>query len=94
MIHHDKFGVIATPKISAMYKKGSFTHRASYANGFKTPTLKELYYHYESSRMGMYRLYLGNKDLNPQKSNYYSVSTEYKRNKFKTSFKPLYQSSK
>lgn len=85
LIHHQTFGVIATPKISAMYKKSRLTYRASYSKGFKAPTLKELYYYYESERMGMYRLYLGNKDLKPQKSDYYAVSTEYKHHKFRTS---------
>lgn len=85
VIHHDQFGVIATPKIAAMYKIGNFTHRISYANGFKSPTLKELYYFYESERMGVYRLYLGNKDLKPQKSNYYTISSEFKYKKFRTS---------
>jgi len=84
-IHHRTFGLIATPKISGMYKIGRFTCRASYSNGFKTPTLKQLYYYYESNRMGIYRLYLGNEGLKPQTSNYYSFSTEYKHNKIRTS---------
>jgi hypothetical protein len=84
-IHHNKFGFISTPKLSAMYKQGKLTYRASFARGFKTPTLKELYYYYESERMGMYRLYLGNEDLKPQKSNYISFSLEFKKNKFSTS---------
>ncbi|WP_066629569.1 TonB-dependent receptor [Labilibacter marinus] len=84
VIYHNQFGVIATPKISAMYKTGKFTHRATYANGFKSPTLKELYYYYESQRMGMRRLYLGNDDLKPQQSHYYNISTEYKYKKIRT----------
>jgi len=35
--------------------------------------------------MGIYRLYLGNEDLKPQKSDYYTISAEYKHNKFRTS---------
>ncbi len=84
VINHERYGTIVTPKIAAMCKKGKFTHRISYANGFKSPTLKELYYYYESERMGMYRLYLGNKDLKPQKSNYYSLSTEFKTKSFRS----------
>ena len=83
-IYHEKFGTIATPKISAMYKTGKFTHRATYANGFRSPTLKELYYYYESNRMGTYTLYKGNSDLKPQKSNYYSISTQFRKKAFKT----------
>ncbi len=77
-IFHDQFGFICTPKVSAMYKIGHFTNRISFANGFKSPTLKELYYYYESERMGTYTLYLGNEDLKPQKSNYLSISSVYK----------------
>ncbi len=77
-IYHDKSGFIATPKFTIMYKQPLFTHRFTYSNGFKSPTLKELYYYYESDRMGMYRLYLGNADLKPQKSHYFSLSTEFK----------------
>ncbi len=83
-IYHDQFGFMCTPKLSAMYKIGQFTNRISYANGFKSPTLKELYYYYESERMGTYTLYLGNEDLKPQKSNYFSISSVYKNKKIKT----------
>ncbi len=83
-IYHDISGFTATPKISAMYKQNKFTHRFTYSNGFKSPTLKELYYYYESQRMGIYRLYLGNEDLKSQKSHYFSFSTECQLNKFRT----------
>lgn len=83
-LYHDKTGFSVTPKLSMMYKESKFTHRFTYSNGFKSPTLKELYYYYESNRMGMYRLYLGNEDLKAQKSHYFSLSSEFKANKFKT----------
>ncbi|MDQ2177880.1 TonB-dependent receptor [Marinifilum sp. D714] len=83
-LYHDKTGISVTPKLSMMYKESKFTHRFTYSNGFKSPTLKELYYYYESNRMGMYRLYLGNEDLKAQKSHYFSLSSEFKANKFKT----------
>lgn len=78
VIYYDKTGMTYTPKLSAMYNLILFTFRVTYANGFKSPTLKELYYYYESDRMGMHRLYLGNEDLKPQKSHYFSVSADYK----------------
>lgn len=81
-IYHRMFGFMATPKVSGMLKSGKFTNRINYAYGFKSPTLKELYYYYESNRMGTYTLYLGNEDLKPQKSRYYSASTQYKNKKF------------
>lgn len=91
-IYHSNAGFMATPKITTRYKQKHFTHRFSYANGFKSPTLKELYYTYESSRMGKYRLYLGNKDLKPQKSHYLSLSTDYKKGPFSTGIS-LYSNS-
>jgi len=84
-LYHDIAGFSITPKISAMYKLGQFKHRFTYSNGFKSPTLKELYYYYETERMGLHRLYLGNEDLKPQRSHYFSLSTEYKYKKLQTS---------
>jgi outer membrane receptor for ferrienterochelin and colicins len=83
-IYHDRSGFTLTPKFTAMYKQNAFTYRLTYSNGYKTPTLKELYYYYESFRMGTYTLYLGNTELKPQKSNYISLSTEYVKGKFRT----------
>ncbi len=70
---HDQFGNSYSPKISALFNLNDFNFRAAYAKGFKAPDLKELYYRYHK---GSY-LYLGNKDLNPQKNDYYSLSAEY-----------------
>lgn len=81
-IYHNKFGFIATPNLSAILKQQKFNWRINYSYGFKSPTLKELYYYYESERMGIHSLYLGNENLQPQKSNYISFSSEFKQNKF------------
>ena len=75
--HHEAFGLRLTPKVSAMYRIGNpFRLRATWSQGFKTPTTKERYYRYVRQMSGTY-LYLGNLDLTPQKSNYFSVSGEY-----------------
>lgn len=84
-LYHNIAGFSITPKISAMFKEKRFTYRFTYSNGFKSPTLKELYYYYESERMGIHRLYLGNEDLKPQRSHYFSLSTEYKHKRLQTS---------
>lgn len=73
LVKHDNFGSIVTPKISALYKLGEFNLRGTYSRGFKTPTLKEQYYYYEKRGT----LYLGNTDLDPQKSNYYTLGFDY-----------------
>lgn len=72
-IKHKTFGTDLTPKISAMYKLGDFNFRSTYSQGFKTPSLQELYYEYESSRS----IAVGNTDLKPEKSKYYNLSVEY-----------------
>jgi outer membrane receptor for ferrienterochelin and colicins len=72
-VKHKEFGSAFTPKVAVLYELGDFNFRGSYAGGFKAPTLKELYYHYEKRGY----LYLGNPDLDPQKSNYYALSAEY-----------------
>ena len=73
---NEQFGWRLTPKISAMAKAGDFRVRAQWGQGFKTPTPKELHYRYVREMSGTY-LYLGNTDLKPQTSDYYSLGTEY-----------------
>lgn len=78
---NENFGWKLTPKISAMLRLGLFRLRTSWAQGFKTPTLKELHYKYIRDMNGV-RLYLGNKDLKPQVSNYFSLGGEYTDRRF------------
>ena len=74
---NEQFGFRLTPKLSAMYRLGeAWRLRGTWSQGFKTPTPKELYYRYVRQMSGTY-LYLGNKDLTPQLSNYYSAGIEY-----------------
>ena len=82
---HKEFGKTLTPKISAMYKLGNLVFRGTYSNGFKAPTIKELYYHYYASIMSKYKAYYGNPDLKAQKSNYYALNIEYNLSKVKFS---------
>ena len=72
-VKHDNFGAIATPKISLLYKLQNINLRGTYSSGFKAPTLKEQYYYYIMRGT----LYLGNTELDAQKSDYYSVGVDY-----------------
>jgi outer membrane receptor for ferrienterochelin and colicins len=90
LVHHNEFGTKPTSKISVFYKPNDFSFLASYSNGFKTPTLKELYYRYERTMMSKLRLYLGNPDLKPQTSNYFSTGIQYNNNKWSASISPYY----
>ena len=75
--HNGQFGFRMTPKVSGMLSLGNDLRlRATWSQGFKTPTPKEQHYRYVKYMNATY-LYIGNEDLTPQTSNYYSVSGEY-----------------
>lgn len=73
LLHHETFKNKFTPKLSAMYALDHFNFRASYAAGFRAPNLQELYYDKTSGSM----VSQGNIDLKPERSNYFSLNTEY-----------------
>ena len=72
-VYNEMFKNRFTPKIALMYTLGSFNFRTSYAAGFKTPSIQELYYDYENRGA----ITIGNPDLKPEKANYYNVNVEY-----------------
>ncbi len=76
--NHETFGTHLTPKATLMYAPGNFRFRATYSAGFRAPGLDELYYHYFSVNRGKAQISFGNKDLNPEKSNYFALNAEYR----------------
>lgn len=88
LVHHQAFGWHLTPKASLLYKRGDWRWRATYSWGFKTPTIKELYYFYERPIMSKVRLYIGNERLKPQRSQYASASVEYRHEGWQFSLTP------
>lgn len=78
LTHHETFKNHLTPKVALMYAPGNFRFRATYSAGFRAPGLDELYYHYFSVNRGRAQISFGNKDLNPEKSNYFSLNAEYR----------------
>lgn len=83
---HKETGFNLSPKIAVLYKKGDFRLRASYALGYKSPTVKELYYNYTATLGGgSLTAYHGNKDLKAQTSQYVSAGAEYAGRKFQAS---------
>ena len=76
LVRNQQFGWHLSPKLSAMLSWNDLRLRASWSQGFKTPTLKEQRYRYVKD-MTQIILYLGNMDLKPQTSNYLSVGAEY-----------------
>ncbi len=80
LTYHETFNWHLTPKATLMYAPGNFRLRATYSAGFRAPGLDELYYHYFSVNRGKAQIIFGNKDLKPEKSNYFSLNAEHRSN--------------
>ena len=80
LTYHETFDWHLTPKATLMYAPGNFRLRATYSAGFRAPGLDELYYHYFSVNRGKAQIIFGNKELKPEKSNYFSFNAEYRTN--------------
>lgn len=83
--YHEQAGGRFTPKIAAMYTIRNFNLRATYAAGFRAPGIDELYYSMFKKMGSKYTISMGDKDLKPEHSNYYSVNMEYRTNRFSAS---------
>lgn len=70
-----RFNFHLTPKISALYRPFEhITFRAGYSQGYRIPTLKELYQEFNMANM---IIIYGNKDLKPEYGSQLSASMEY-----------------
>ena len=63
-----------TQRLAVVYKFPWMTFRANYASGFRAPTLKEMYMHFDMGNMGY--MLRGNPDLKPEKSNNFNIAIE------------------
>lgn len=72
-IHH------FSPKLGLMYKIGDCSLRASYAGGFRAPTLKEMYMTFDMANVFM--IY-GNPELKAETSHNFSLSAEYTKSRY------------
>ena len=72
-IYNENFGSYATPNIALMYSPGPIRLRASYSTGYRTPTLLQMYYENDETK----NITIGNTDLQPEKSNYYTIGASY-----------------
>ena len=77
-VRYDYFSASAkkalTERLAVVYKQPWMTFRANYASGFRAPTLKEMYMHFDMGNMGY--LLRGNPDLEPEKSHNINVAVE------------------
>lgn len=89
--NHDKFGSMITPKISLMGKWQPFTLRFNYANGYREPSLKELYMNW--NHFDMFTI-IGNENLKPETNTYFSASLEFTNSFLNTSITSFYNAFK
>lgn len=68
-----------SPKLGLMYKIDNCSLRASYAGGFRAPTLKEMYMNFDMASIFM--IY-GNAELKPETSQNFSLSAEYIKGRY------------
>ena len=76
-----------SPKLAVMYRPGEFTLRTSYANGFRAPTLKEMYMNFDMANVFM--IY-GNKNLKPENSHNFNLAAEYSHNSYNVTVMGFY----
>jgi outer membrane receptor for ferrienterochelin and colicins len=75
---HSQFGGYLSPKISLMYRLENFRFRGNISNGYKSPTLKELYMNFPHKIGEDVPFWvIGNVDLVPEESWYKALSAEY-----------------
>ena len=85
LVDNLSFGLRLTPKLSTMLSAGDFRFRLGWSQGFKTPTVKELYYRYLHVMGSSTFFNIGNTALRPQTNNYYSAGAEYRTTRFTAS---------
>lgn len=81
---NNRFGWHVTPKASIKYNIGKFTIRGNYANGYRNPSLKELYMEFQVPMQG--QTYIrGNANLKPETNHYLSLAGEFTTSGFNMS---------
>lgn len=87
-LYHENFKSYATPNVALMYGVGGLNLRASYAAGFRAPTLSELYA--SETTKSVDRIVIGNINLKPEKSDYVAFNAEYNHSRFTISANVFY----
>ena len=72
---NDHFGAAFTPNAGLFYHIKGFRLRASYAGGYRTPTLSQLYATDQAKTASRYTLY--NTELKPEKNHFFNINAEY-----------------
>lgn len=74
-VYNQNFHGYATPNVALMYRAGGLNLRANYSMGYKTPTINQMYFTEMAKNAD--RLTIGNKNLKPEKNNYYGFNADY-----------------
>ena len=90
LVDNENYGMRLTPKLSAMVSAGDMRFRLGWSQGFKAPTVKELHYRYLHVMGSSTFFNIGNTNLHPQTSNYFSANAEYRGKVFTMSVTPYY----
>ena len=76
--YNDNFGSNLTPNIGLFYHLGGFRLRASYAGGYRTPTLSQMYATDQAKTTSRYTI--NNTSLDPEKNHFFNLNAEYSNN--------------
>lgn len=69
------FGFMGMPKVAVKYSPDKhWSLRANYSMGYRSPSIKELFFNWDHLGMFMIR---GNENMRPEKNNYFSLGAEY-----------------
>lgn len=71
---HSTYGTHLTPRLSIMWRNHNYALRISYSEGFRSPSLKELFMDWD--HRGMFRI-KGASDLKPEISHLVMITPEY-----------------
>jgi outer membrane receptor for ferrienterochelin and colicins len=72
--YHSEYKASLAPAATIKYDAGFWKYRVTYARGFRSPSLKELYSRWD--HQGMFWI-IGSTSLKPEKSNFGSFSVDY-----------------
>lgn len=84
--NHTAFGTHFSPKLSGMFHQKAWRFRANYAQGFRSPSLKELYMDWPIAWFTI----RGDENLQPETNNYISGSVEFTKGFINTSVTAYY----
>lgn len=85
IVDNANYGLHFIPKVSSMVSMDNWRFRIGWSQGFKSPTVKELYYRYLHVMGSSTFFNIGNTSLKPQTSNNFSANIEYRTNRLTTS---------